>query len=250
MKSKVKESKKDINIVIEIENNLLSKNKMKHDEESNQKKKTNNQPNQPNQPNQRVSANNSRLLSEYLGVMAQRDLYRQSQSPFNIQQYITPPMQNQIGGSPLIQQLGSAPYQLYQPAIQNQNDDDDDTDDEETDNLLNMTALDPDVPDHDSDNEGEDALLTQPETTPSAVVVTENELRQSILDDPNAEEEFISEQSVAWKKRRNEIIENIKNKQSKLYLKTADVLKYKLGRYVQTFRMKRWKNLMKKANSN
>jgi hypothetical protein len=98
MKSKVKESKKDINIIIEIENNLLSKNKMKHDEESNQKKKTNNQTNQ--QANQRVSENNSRLLSEYLGVMAQRDLYRQPQpSPFNLQQYITPPLQNQIGGA-------------------------------------------------------------------------------------------------------------------------------------------------------
>jgi hypothetical protein len=83
----------------------------------------------------------------------------------------------------------------------------------------------------DSNNEiGGDAPLTQPEPqTPSAIVVTQNELLKSVIDDLDQEEDFINDQSVPWKRRRDEIIENIKDKNSKLYLKKADVLKYKLG---------------------
>ena len=89
MKAKVKESRKDINIDIVIENNLLSKNKMLPpvDESNDNTKPEEARP----AVKKTLNDNTSRLLSDYYGIIAARNLYNENRSqPFNLNQYFQP----------------------------------------------------------------------------------------------------------------------------------------------------------------
>ncbi len=90
-KTKSKLSKKDININIEIENNLLSKNKMKNEDDFNDDNKDTQtfQKSKPSAPP--LSRTNQNLLSDYLGIMAARDLYNSNRTqPLNLTQFLNP----------------------------------------------------------------------------------------------------------------------------------------------------------------
>lgn len=91
MKSKIKETNKDININIEIENNLLSKNKMKNEDDViDDNKKTQSFPKSKHSAPP-LSRTNQNLLSDYLGIMAARDLYNANRTqPLNLTQYLNP----------------------------------------------------------------------------------------------------------------------------------------------------------------
>ena len=92
-KSKVKHNQKDINIVIEIENNLLSKNKMKADEDMPEKKKIAGKgmrSSQSTPPN--LNKANQNILSDYLAITSARDFYNSNRTqPLNLTHYLNPP---------------------------------------------------------------------------------------------------------------------------------------------------------------
>lgn len=268
MKAKVRGAQKDIKIDIKIENNLLSKNKFKTSDE--EKKTKLKRPIETSGSAPAPNTNMTRLLSEYYGVMAQKNLYRQAEpSPFNIQQYFTPitgPVpQNQamIGngsGQPIYYLPSTAPNSQQQ---QQQNDDDDD---DYEDNYLNNTNMDQPEDEAGAEAEGEpeaggepggeeeageeedeeEQPSTQPPQPPAPgpQIITKKMLEDSIMDDPNQETAFVQSQSDAWQARRLEVIDLIKGNG---YLKQSDILKYKLGRYVQLFAKKKWKRIINQA---
>lgn len=234
MKAKIKESNKDINIDIVIENNMLSKNKMVPPSEK--KEPVEQKPNAKSgvHPNSSMS----RLLSEYYGAMSQRDLYRQNQSvtPFNLNQYLTAPnapphTMNQNLTGYTMNTAGNNDQLMIE-----------ELDEEENDELLNTTV----VPGS-SDQENEEE---PPSTQPQVPIITKQQLFRSIIDNPDKEKAFVDQNSSEWKNRRNELIERIidENSYPRLYLKKTDVITYKLGRYVQMHRIKKWKSMLKSSN--
>lgn len=87
MKSKVKNSQKDINIVIEIENNLFSKNKMKSEDDVDKKNTVKDKTSKQGPSLNRASQN---ILSDYLAITSARDLYNSNRTqPLNLTQYLS-----------------------------------------------------------------------------------------------------------------------------------------------------------------
>jgi hypothetical protein len=121
MKAKIRDTKKDIYIDVKIENNLMSKNKQLNNPDeipdaNDEKPKQNSGGSSASVP-----SNVTKLLSEYSGMMAQRDLYKQTQLlpfPYNPYAMITNNPNNATTPNP----QNSATNQ----AIENNNDDDDD----------------------------------------------------------------------------------------------------------------------------
>lgn len=239
MKTKVKGNKKDINIDIVIENNLLSKNKMmrpkaqKEVEDKTNPKKAGGASGPSVPPN----SNMSRLLSEYYGVMAQRELYRQAQPQtpsFNLQQYITPQNPSMTTGV------------LPNHPPQNNVNEEDDIDDEDEELLNTTIAPEPE----DAENAGEDddqPVLTQP-SEPQVSTFTKQDFYKSVIDDPDKEQAFMDSKSPEWQQRRMELIEMITDtSRNRIYLKKADIINYKIGRYVQTYRLPTWKRHIKNS---
>ena len=218
MKAKVKNNRKDINIDIVIENNLLSKNKIKQSDKENESFKEQKKLVKPSN-SAPINNNMSRLLSEYFGVIAQRDLYRQNTTPFSLQQYINPTPQNQ----PIVQNIGGGNTQ------QEQNDDDE----YEEEYLNNTTVIEPEA--------GEE--VEAPSTQPPQAAITKQMLINSIIDDPDEEKEFVNQKSNEWKARRQNLVDSIIENPS-MYLKKIDVIQFKLGRYVQLYRPNKWKRMM------
>lgn len=89
MKSGVKETKKDINIDINIENNLMSKNKQTLPKNDASKKAPENI-----QHKYVYNPELPREVNEYYGIMASKRLYESSASPnpIHLQQYFQPPV--------------------------------------------------------------------------------------------------------------------------------------------------------------
>ncbi len=122
MKAKIRDTKKDIYIDVKIENNLMSKNKQlnnpdeipdANDEKAEQKS---------GGSSASVPSNVSRLLSEYSGIMAQRDLYKQTQLlPFPYNPYAMIANNPNNATTPNHQNNTQTTQ-----AIENNNDDDDD----------------------------------------------------------------------------------------------------------------------------
>lgn len=104
MKSKIKGTKKDININIEIENNLLSKNKMKSDDE-NTTSVTGKLPSKyPSKSSPPISKASHDVLSDYLAITSARDLYNSNRTqPFNLTQYL-----NSMSATPTAPEPSSA----------------------------------------------------------------------------------------------------------------------------------------------
>lgn len=90
MKTKVKESRKDIKIDIQIENNLMSKNKNSApDDNVNTGKIKPMGSSMKNTPP--ISKANQNVLSDYLAITAARDLYNSNRSqPLNLTQFLNP----------------------------------------------------------------------------------------------------------------------------------------------------------------
>lgn len=229
MKTKVKESNKAINVEIVIENNLMSKNKMipPQEEKESQGKPLAKKP----ASSGALNGNMSRLLSEYYGVMAQRDLYRQSQpSPFNLQQFINPQRPEMTGNTTGV---SGGIITTSIPNTQENNDVDEEGDEE----YLNNNA----VAEPPADEEG-----AAPSTQPPAPPITKQVLWQSVLDDPDDEKHFIADKTDEWKQRRAELIARITSS-ARIRLRPPDIVKFKLGRYVQEYRFTTWKRLLKEA---
>jgi hypothetical protein len=90
MTSKVKHNQKDINIVVEIENNLMSKNKTQqsHDKEEKQNARP-----RINTIEHTYNPELPRMINEYFGVMASKQPYSISgrHQPLNINNYLSNP---------------------------------------------------------------------------------------------------------------------------------------------------------------
>lgn len=237
---KADSDQKDIKINIQIENNLLSKNKIKHKEETDETKP----PDAPKKQGANVAPNSnmSRLLSEYYGVMAQRDLYRQSinqPNPMNLIQNFPYAPQNtgttQQPSGTYIQYLPNTTPNSQQPQQEEE-------DDEEDDDILNQTVVEEE---NEPANEGDEYVPTQPHIT--LAVVSKQQLLGSIIEDPDKEREFVDGQSEDWQERRNELIARIKDEPTRIRLNISDILRYKLGYYVRQYRFRNWKTYMKKA---
>lgn len=91
MKTKVKETKKDVNIDIKIENNLMSKNKNTTQDEGLDVPSKANQFKKPlSSAAYQYNPDLPRLVNEYYGVMASKQLYdftSSRQTPLNLNQY-------------------------------------------------------------------------------------------------------------------------------------------------------------------
>lgn len=111
-KAKIKNGKKDINISIEIENNLLSKNKMKNEKDEVDEKVTMKAPVKP-APAPLLSKVNQNLLSEYLAITSARDLYNSNRSqPLNLTQVFSqlrPTAESTPQGLPLLDPTSGVP---------------------------------------------------------------------------------------------------------------------------------------------
>lgn len=107
MKSKVKNSQKDINIVIEIENNLFSKNKMKSEDDTDEKDTGKQKTNKSAPSLNRASQN---ILSDYLAITSARDLYNSNRTqPLNLTQYLSRPEPMPVMPAPTPAPITSTP---------------------------------------------------------------------------------------------------------------------------------------------
>ena len=258
MKAKLKETKKDINIDIVIENNLMSKNIF---DKPKKKKRTTRlaDPNKDNAKSLEGTTNQSipRLMNEYMGIMASRDLYnmnRVEQLPFNLNQYLTAPynvprLQNNNG------------YAMIGNVSSTQQDEVSDDEEEEEEALSeeggvggSADAGGSAVGDQEGDEE-EEPLLTQPpnlsviSAIPSAANITKQQLLRSIIDDPEKEDAFVNQNKnkANWEKTRNAYITMIMQPGRRLQLKRNTVMTYKIGQYIREFRPEYWKKLMDKS---
>jgi hypothetical protein len=261
MKAKLKETKKDINIDIVIENNLMSKNIF--DKPKKKKRPTRlADPNKDNAKSLEGTTNQSipRLMNEYMGIMASRDLYnmnRVEQLPFNLNQYLTAPynvprLQNNNGYA-MIGNLSSTQ--------QDEVSEDEEEEDEEALSEAGGTGEDAGEDAGGSagaggdEEEEEEPLSTQPpnvsvmSVVPSAANITKQQLLRSIIDDPEKEDAFVNQNKnkANWEKTRNAYITMIMQPDRRLQLKRNTVMTYKIGQYIRDFRPEYWKKLMDKS---
>jgi hypothetical protein len=120
MKAKIRDTKKDIYIDVKIENNLMSKNKQLNNPDELPDAQDEKAEQKSGGSSANVPSNVSRLLSEYSGIMAQRDLYKQTQLlPFPYNPYAM------IGNNPNASTPNPQNNSATNQAIENNNDDDD-----------------------------------------------------------------------------------------------------------------------------
>jgi hypothetical protein len=119
MKAKIRDTKKDIYIDVKIENNLMSKNKQLNNPDEIPAAKDEKTQQNSGGSSANVPSNVSRLLSEYTGIMAQRDLYKQTQLlPFPYNPYAM------IGNNPNASTPNPQNNSATNQAIANNNNDD------------------------------------------------------------------------------------------------------------------------------
>lgn len=209
MKAKVKETKKDINIDIIIENNVLSKNKMIPSNGDDEKKT-----NKPNSGGgsggnnlQSINNNASRLLGEYYGIMAQRDLYRQSTPPFNLQQFINPQRNNPMitGNTPTTNIDGGIVEEPNSVVAQNE------------ESIL---------PDPEEDNEED-----------NDVTVIEKGFEML---NKSQETAYLATLNAAARSNRKQTIDRIKNGRN---VREQTIKSWKLGKYVKKYNQALWDQL-------
>ena len=249
MKAKIKETKKDINIDIVIENNVLSKNKY------NIPKKQNDDNIIKKKPASTLTGNDSssvpKLVSEYLGIMASRDLYnmnRVQQPPFNFQQFLPPSNAN----VPMLQNYN---YPMISEPQTNPDIVSDD-EEEELEDIGEGEAI-PSI------DEGGEEVPVAPSAAPSAppsaassssavptaAAITKQQLLRAVLD-PEKEDAFVNQNKnkANWVKNRNNYIDMITDRNARIQLKRNTVLEYKLGTYLRDFRPEYWKKMLNKSN--
>jgi hypothetical protein len=225
MKAKIKSGKKDINIDIKIENNLMSKNKMKPSEDENNELAPDNKKPIGDKGGSGGSAppasnNMSRLLSDYYGVMAQRDLYRstQQQSPFNF--------------APLLMAPNSMNQNANQGLIQNQNadtsgpmiDDIDEEDDNELEQSINQIN---------QDNEDEDFGLNEDSDVVTFEKGYEFVNRQQEIDE-------VAKMNLTQRKARTGAIRRIK---IGVRVRKDTIKKFFLAKYVKKYNPTYWASI-------
>jgi hypothetical protein len=221
MKAKIKSGKKDINIDIKIENNLMSKNKMKPSEdENNELAPDNKKPVGDKGGSAQPASNNmSRLLSDYYGVMAQRDLYRstQQQSPFNFAPLLMGNGMNQAQG--LIQNGNQNQNQnadTSNPTIENL-----DEDNNELEQSINQVN---------ADNEDEDFGLNEDPDVETVEKGFELLNRQQEID-------FVANLTANERSKRKGAVTRAKNG---VRVRPEIIEKYKLAKYVKKYNPTYW----------
>jgi hypothetical protein len=262
MKAKLKETTKDINIDIVIENNLMSKNRF-------DKPKEKKRPLKPAEDSQKKdlpgTTNQSipRLLSEYYGVMAQRDLYnmnRVQQMPFNLNQFLQNPQTNQpllqnYMGQPMITNMSSSTQQSQpQDELSDEEGEDDEVEQEEEGEGQGAEG----------GGEGQGAegggeaqsgggvVLTQPpdalnvSAVPTAPQITVRDMLKSVIVDSQKEEAFLSPKDREFIKQRNNYINRITGG-GDINLHRTSVIKYKVGKYIQEFRPALWRAMIERT---
>jgi len=270
MKAKLKETTKDINIDIVIENNLMSKNRFDKPKEKKRPLKPaddSKKKDLPGTTNQSIP----RLLNEYYGVMAQRDLYnmnRVQQMPFNLNQFLQNPQTNQpllqnYMGQPMITNMSSSTQQSQpQDELSDEEGEDDEVEQEEEGEGEGGEAGgegqgaegggEAGGEGGGEEEEGGGVVLTQPpdalnvSAVPTAPQITVRDMLKSVIVDSQKEEAFLSPKDREFIKQRNNYINRITGG-GDINLHRTSVIKYKVGKYIQEFRPALWRAMMERT---
>lgn len=235
MKAKVKGSKKDINIDINIENNLMSKNKtISQDSEPEVPKPQN----KLNTKLHKYNPELPRMVNDYYGIMASKQLYDITSSrptPLNLNQYFPSTVSGQPQ-NPIHQPGHTLQFSPIGHTPGNEDGEEntdifEDSHEQPVDENVSLNEL--NIP-HIGFLNGR---MTLKKFKPEDITI--DMIKNSVL---NAEQEAYMQQSIhqSEKTNRTTIINRVKNR-NRVHPKS--IVKYNLGQYVKDFYPEYWSEL-------